>query len=104
MYIPFQRDDLKIVNGRSSAEQYFMYPNSRVLLMDSTCDRFYLKETDSSGMAKISTYEFKQVQDVPKEQNYVTREEFEELIKKYELNTKQQQSQQQQSIAAPTKF
>lgn len=54
MYIPFQRDDLKIVNGRSSAEQYFMYPNSRVLFMDSNCDRFYIKETDASGMAKIS--------------------------------------------------
>ena len=103
MYIPFQRDDLKIVNGRSSAEQYFMYPNSRVLLMDSNCDRFYIKETDASGMAKISTYDFTKVEDVPEKNNYVTREEFEELMKKYELIT-EQQHQQQQSARQPTKF
>lgn len=87
---PSYGDEIKTVNGRQSAEQYSMYPNSRVLLLDSNTDRFYLKETDAAGMSRIRTFDFKEVIEKPvEEQNYVTMEQLEEVLKKYELNFKQ---------------
>lgn len=93
-------DELRVVNGKASAEQFFMYPNSRVLLLDSNCDRFFIKQTDSAGVASIRTYEFKEVEEEPKDQ-YITRRELEELMKQYELNPKQQMAEQS---AANIKF
>ena len=88
IYNQSRGDELKVVNNRTSAEQYMMYPNSRVILLDSTQDRFYLKETDAAGMARITAYDFvKATDDIPANQDYVTRQELEELIKEYELNT-----------------
>lgn len=87
MYIPYQTrgDELKVVNGRESAEQYMMMPNSRCILMDATQDRFYLKTSDAAGISTIKTYDFTEVQDTPVN-SYITREEVEELIKN-ELNS-----------------
>lgn len=91
---PSYGDDIKIVNGRQSAEQYSMYPNSRVLLLDSNTDRFYLKETDAAGMSRIRTFDFKEVIEKPlEEKNYITMEQLEEVLKKYELNPKQRTKQ-----------
>lgn len=92
MYSPYQQlpqsrsDELKVVNGRASAEQYIMYPNSRVILLDSTMDRFYLKTTDATGMANIKVYDFTEVDDTPQLTNYITKQEVEELIRN-ELNS-----------------
>lgn len=92
MYSPYQQlpqlrgDELKVVNGRASAEQYMMYPNSRVILLDSSMDRFYLKTTDAAGIANIKVYDFVEVDDTPQLTNYITKEEVEELIKN-ELNS-----------------
>jgi hypothetical protein len=98
-------DELKVVNGLASAEQYMMYPNSRVILLDSTQDRFYLKETDAAGMARIRTYDYKEVQNtLPQENNnYVTREEVEEIIHN-ELNSQQQQSTPNTTESVQTQF
>lgn len=86
-------DEIKVVNGRQSAEQYNMYPNSRVLLLDSGVDRFYLKETDAAGVPRIRTFEFTEVIDIPvNDKQYVTMEQLEEVLKKYELNFRADQS------------
>lgn len=86
---PTYGDDIKTVNGKQSAEQYAMYPNSRVLLLDSTMDRFYLKETDAAGVAKIRTFDFTEVIETPTNSNYITMEQLKEVLKNYELNPKQ---------------
>lgn len=92
---PSYGDEIKTVNGRQSAEQYSMYPNSRVLLLDSNVDRFYLKETDAAGMSRIRTFDFKEVIEKPiEERNYVTMEQLEEVLKNYEFNPKQQRTRQ----------
>ena len=66
------------VNGKQSAESYQMPANSSVILMDSNTSRFYLKQTDASGMATIKTYDFKEIEaDKPTE--YVTKSEFEQF-------------------------
>lgn len=79
-YQPYMQrpSDLQFVNGRESAEAYVMPPNSKQILMDSNQARFYLKQTDASGMAIIKAYDFQEVVPAPPQQ-YVTREEFEEL-------------------------
>lgn len=109
MYSPYSRfggDELKVVNGRASADQFFMYPNSRVILMDSSSDRFYIKETDASGFAKVTAYDFTEVKEEPKENDYITKAQFEELIKQYELNTKRTEVEPTKPTSVPlqTKF
>lgn len=81
---PFQqpREDLKFVNGIDSAMAYPMPPNSKVLLMDQNISRFYIKQTDASGMPSIKAYDF--VEAAEKQTEYLTREEFEERMAKYE--------------------
>lgn len=58
-------DSLQFVNGKESAENYIMPPNSKVILMDQNIPRFYLKETDATGMAKITAYDFTEAVDKP---------------------------------------
>ena len=91
VYNPFQQlqlpqpsQNIQYVNGKASADAYQMPPNSSVLLMDSTCSRFYIKKTDASGMATVHTYSFEEVTDEPSNPDYVTRDEFETF--KAELN------------------
>ena len=69
---------IQYVNGRSSADNYVMQPNSSVILMDSTMDRFYLKKSDASGACITEAYDFYKAEEDTKSE-YVTRKEFEEL-------------------------
>lgn len=70
--------NIQYVNGRQSAESYQMPANSSVILMDSNQARFYMKQTDASGVATIKEYDFKEAEaEKPKE--YVTKEEFEKF-------------------------
>lgn len=80
-----QQNGLQFVNGRESVDAYMMGPNEKVILMDSNRARFYLKETDAAGMAKVTAYDFQAATDAPEaSQDFVTRTEFEELRKQYE--------------------
>lgn len=79
-----QQNGLQFVNGRESVDAYMMGPNEKVILMDSNRPRFYLKETDAAGVAKVTAYDFTAVNDAPETSQYVTRNEFEELRSAYE--------------------
>lgn len=80
-----QQNGLQFVNGRESVDAYLMGPNEKAILMDSNRPRFYLKETDAAGMAKVTAYDFKAASDAPEaSQDFVTRKEFEELRSNYE--------------------
>lgn len=68
--------NIQYVNGRQSAEGYPMTPNSSVILMDSGMPRFYVKQTDASGMATVKAYDFSEVEE-EKPTEYVTKSEFE---------------------------
>lgn len=73
---------IQYVNGTEGANRYNCYPNSQVLLMDTTRNVFYIKTTDTMGNATIQTFEFKEI----KETNpnaFVTRKELDDLFKKY---------------------
>ena len=69
---------IQYVNGKASAETYQMPANSSVILMDSNLPRFYMKQTDASGMATIKSYDFKETEEA-KPEEYVTKSEFEKF-------------------------
>lgn len=71
-----QTQSIQYVNGKQSAEAYQMPNNSSVILMDSNSARFYMKQTDASGVATIKTYDFKEAKE-EKPEEYVTKKEFE---------------------------
>ena len=71
-----QPQTIQYVNGKQSAETYQMAANSSVILMDSNLPRFYMKQTDASGMATIKAYDFKETEE-EKHAEYVTKAEFE---------------------------
>ena len=73
---PQQSMSIQYVNGKTSAETFQMPSNSSVILMDSNLPRFYLKQTDASGMATIKSYDFKETEE-EKPKEYVTKAEFE---------------------------
>ena len=73
-----QPQGIQYVNDIKSAEAYQMPPNSSAILMDSNLSRFYMKQTDASGVATIKSYDFKETeQEKPTE--YVTKAEFEKF-------------------------
>ena len=71
-----QSQTIQYVNGKTSAESYQMPNNSSVILMDSNMPRFYIKQTDASGIATIKAYDFKEAEE-EKPEEYVTKKEFE---------------------------
>lgn len=48
-----QQTNITFVNGIEGAKAFQMSPNSSALLMDSDNSKFYVKSTDSLGVAKI---------------------------------------------------
>lgn len=75
---PTQPTQIQYVNNKQSAESYQMPVNSSVILMDSNLPRFYMKQTDASGIATIKSYDFKETED-EKPTEYVTKAEFEKF-------------------------
>lgn len=73
-----QPTQIQYVNNKQSAETYQMQPNSSVILMDSNLPRFYMKQTDASGVATIKSYDFKETEE-DKPTEYVTKAEFEKF-------------------------
>ena len=73
-----QTQNIQYVNGKQSAESYQMPANSSVILMDSNLARFYMKQTDASGLATIKSYDFTETEE-EKPKEYVTKQEFEKF-------------------------
>lgn len=79
--VPMNGQDIqgvRFVNGIEEAKNCTIPFGTKVLLMDKNVDRFYIKETDSTGVSTVSEYEFKKVEAVAP-QEYVTKQEFDQL-------------------------
>lgn len=87
----------RFVSGLSEAQAYPISPGTKILLMDSQEDKFYIKENDFNGVSTVSQYRFSKVEE-PKRQNsdYITREEFDRWKENYESAIKQQYAANQQ--------
>lgn len=77
------------VQGEAGAKAYPVAPGNSLLLMDSEKDCFYIKSTDASGVPSplrtftytevVQTQPIEKTETVKFDDQYVTREEFEEL-------------------------
>lgn len=81
--------NITFVNGIEGAKAFQLSPNSNFLMMDSENSRFYVKTTDSLGIANISSYSFTQDEKLPGREvmqnipantaNFATSEELQEI-------------------------
>lgn len=75
------------VNGFEEAKAYPVMYNNSEILMDNGRDVFYVKSVDGMGKYRISTYEFRQIENEKPltSENFVTREQFDGLNNKLDL-------------------
>lgn len=72
------------VTGIDGAKAYQLPPNSKMPLFDEKDDVLYLKTTDAAGYPTVKTFKFEpieQTQGYPA-QDYVTRDEYNELCER----------------------
>lgn len=69
---------VRFVSGIEEAKNCTIPLGSKALLMDKEKDRFYLKETDVTGVSTVSEFEFKKVE-AEARQEYIIRQEFEQM-------------------------
>ncbi len=80
---------VRFVSGIEEAKNCTIPLGSKALLMDKEKDRFYLKETDVTGVSTVSEFEFKKVE-AEARQEYITRQEFEQLSAQLSAQLKEQ--------------
>lgn len=74
---------ITFVNGIEGAKGYQLPPNSTVILMDSENSKFYIKSTDSVGMASIKGYKFEEDTVDDKSEIYVRKADINKYIDDY---------------------
>lgn len=82
------------VQGEAGAKAYIVAPNTTIQLWDSDAQVIYLKSADASGMPSLKILDYtirdqKQTKlptEVPKQDlsNYVTKDEFDAIVAKYD--------------------
>ena len=68
------------VNGMEGAKGFQMIPGTNAILMDSENDgMMYIKSVDGIGMGNIRVFKYEEVKE--QKPDYITRAEFDELLK-----------------------
>ena len=73
------------VQGESAAKSWYVPAGQTALLMDSEDMKFYLKSADASGIPlPLRVFTYSEVKEAPKgdSSNYVTRAEYDDLVKR----------------------
>jgi len=78
-----QLQGTRFVKGYEGAMSCPCLPG-RTLLMDEDEDVFYIKEVSGYGNATIRRFRFEEIPE-PKQPEYVTKDEFDELRRRYEF-------------------
>ena len=77
------------VNGRDSAMQYQLPPNSTSpALFDKSGTCFYVVSTDGTGTKSIECFDFTPHKDevvLPQQRDYVSRQEFDNLVNRVNM-------------------
>ena len=94
---PTSVNNILQVLGPESAQAYQIGPNSKVVLLDVAHEMFYIKESDSSGYAKLTAHKYTEVplsqptfvqptneQKNETQEEYLTRAEFKMFEKSVE--------------------
>lgn len=81
-----QTEQIKRVHGEEGAKAYPLAPNSSVLLQDETDNIVWAKVTDSAGYATVKGFFLTPIVNTTptKENEYASKEEFDELKAKFD--------------------
>lgn len=96
-----QAQNLIRVNGIDGAKTYQMPANSTVALFDCNEDIMYIKTTDGAGFPSIRTFNFVEIKQNEKSsvnQDYISRQEFEEFKKELMNDGKQSISRSKSNL------
>lgn len=99
---PYQPTNQLIrVAGIEAAKAYQMPANGTLVLFDNGSDIMYVKTTDSAGFPSIRTFAFTEIKDEPTttQNDYVSKEEFEQFKKEVKEYGKQFISRPKQKAA-----
>lgn len=99
-YSPAPSNSINWVSGESGAKSWFVGKGETVLLMDSENQTFYIKSADVSGMPlplRVFDYTERSQNNaqgsnsalIPHSDDFITRDEFDDLRAKYEELEKQ---------------
>ena len=79
------------VQGEAGAKSYLVAPNSTVYLWDSESQTIYIKSADPSGMPSIKVLEYKVKNSTPEPKNleFATKNELDDLRKQIEALKKE---------------
>ena len=79
------------VQGENAAKSWYVPAGQTALLMDSEEMKFYLKSADASGIPlPLRVFAYSEVKEAPKSNDieYVTKAEFDALVKRIEEGVK----------------
>lgn len=79
------------VQGENAAKSWYVPAGQTALLMDSEEQKFYLKTADASGIPlPLRVFAYSEVKEAPKGESsdYITRAEFDALVKRIEEGAK----------------
>lgn len=79
------------VQGENAAKSWYVPAGQTALLMDSEEMKFYLKSADASGIPlPLRVFAYSEVKEAPKTNDieYVTKAEFDALVKRIEEGAK----------------
>ena len=79
------------VQGENAAKSWYVPAGQTALLMDSEDMKFYLKSADASGIPlPLRVFTYSEVKEAPKTNDieYVTKAEFDALVKRIEEGAK----------------
>ena len=88
---PRPQSGIRFVRNIQEANNCLIPPGTQAIFMDQNVDKFYLKETDYNNFSTVTEYEFKKVE-YPKNDEFITKEEFEKWKEQYESIIRQAQS------------
>lgn len=96
------------VQGESGAKAFPVQNGKSVVLFDSETERFFIKSTDGSGMPQpLRIFNYSETEESESKSNkidpsqFITRDEFEELVEKLEKIQKNLRKEEQRN-AKPT--
>ena len=69
---------IQYVSGKESVDNYFLPPNSGVVLLDSAKKKMYINKTDATGAASIEVNDYHPAEE-EKPVEYVTKAEFDKF-------------------------
>lgn len=104
-YQPPSDNGIIWVQGESGAKAFPVQNGKSVVLFDSETERFFIKSTDISGMPQpLRIFNYSETEETDLKQaridtsQFITRDEFDELVEKIEKIKKNQRKEEQRNV------